>query len=85
MVSGINMGAAVNAVNAAYAQFDRAAGAVVADAGPDAANTGDIAGAIVEMDASKIAIAAALMVMKKSNEMLADSIDIGGYGVQVER
>jgi hypothetical protein len=79
MVSAIN--SAVAGVNAAYAQYDQAAGAVIADTSPDPSNTGDIAGAIVQMDTSKIAVAAALMVAKKSNEMLATTLDLLGYGV----
>jgi hypothetical protein len=80
MVSGVS---AAGAVDAAYAQFDRAAAAVVSAASPDSGDTGDIAAAIVAMDSSKVAIAACLMVMKKSNEMLANAINIGGYGVSV--
>ena len=81
MVSGINTAAAVNA---AYAQFDRAAGAVVADTSPDPSNTGDIAADIVQMDTSKIAVAAALMVAKKSNDMLASSLELFDYGVSAK-
>jgi hypothetical protein len=82
MVSGVSV---VGAVNAAYSRFDAASSAVVADTSLDPSNTGDIAGDIVQMDASKIAVAAALMVMKKSNEMLANTLNIGGYGVSVDK
>jgi hypothetical protein len=79
MVSGIS--AATSAVNAAYARYDQAAGAVVADTSTDASNTGDIAGDIVQMDTSQIAVAAALMVAKKSNDMLSSTLELLGYGV----
>jgi hypothetical protein len=64
------------AVTAAWSRYDRAAGAVVAATIPDgAAETGDITGAIVEMDQSRIQVMASLLVMRKSNEALAAMLD----------
>jgi hypothetical protein len=83
MVSPISSG--VGAVNAAYARFDRAAGVVVGEAGSeDGGDTGDIAGAMVEMDQSKIQLTASLLMMRKSNEMLASMLNLFDYGAPVE-
>ncbi len=82
MVSGVS--SAVNAVNAAYARYDRAAGAVVAGtSSDDGGNTGDMAGAIVNMDQSKIQLTASLLMMRKSNEALANVLDLF-YGAPVQ-
>ena len=78
MVSGIS--SAVGAVNAAYARYDRAASAVVAQTGDDNGNTGDLAGTIVNMDQSKIQLSASLLMMRKSNEALSNMLDLF-YGV----
>lgn len=75
MVSGIS--SAVGAVNAAYARYDRAAGTVVAETGSDnGGDTGDIAGSIAQMDQSKIQLTASLLMMRKSNDALADMLNL---------
>ncbi|MEO7085337.1 MAG: hypothetical protein ABI442_15175 [Gemmatimonadaceae bacterium] len=83
MISGI-AGTAVAGVNAAYANFDRAASAVVAQSS-DTGDTGDIAASIIQMDSSQVQIVAAIAVAKKVNDMLAADINIAGYGVKVDR
>jgi hypothetical protein len=70
-------------VSAAYARYDRAAGGVVAAASDDGGATGDMAGAIVNMDQSKIQFTASLLMMRKSNEALANVLDLF-YGVPVD-
>ena len=40
---------------------------------------------MIRVAIAAVGVAAALMVMKKSNEMLASAIDLGGYGTPVER
>jgi hypothetical protein len=86
MISGIS--AARNGLAAAQARFERAAGSVASefDAGPDAAaatapSVLDLAGAQIEMISSKLAWSASLVALNTSNEMLAEAIRIGGYGV----
>jgi len=75
----------VGAVGAAYTRYDRAAGAVVAAANSDDdGNTGDMAGAIVNMDQSKIQLTASLLMMRKSNEAVANVLDLF-YGAPVEK
>lgn len=84
MASGVS--AASNAVSAAVAAYDRAAGGVVSSANSDSDSSpsvGDMAGAIVQMDTSRIALAAVLMAVRTSNDMLAAAINIGGYGATV--
>lgn len=83
MVSPIS--SAAGAVTAAYARYDRAAGAVVAStSSDDGGDSGDIAGAITEMDQSRIHLAASLLLMRKSNEMLATMLNSFDYGAPVE-
>ena len=82
VVSGVTSPAA--AVSAAYARYDRAAGNVVAATDPDGGDTGDIAGAIVQMDQSKIQVTASLLMMRKSNDMLASMLNLFDYGAPVE-
>lgn len=82
MVSGIS--SAAGAVNAAYARYDRAAGAVIAGvSSDDAGDTGDIAGSIVQMDQSKIQLTASLLMMRKSNDALASMLNLF-YGMPAE-
>jgi hypothetical protein len=81
MVSGIS--SAVGAVNAAYARYDRSASAVVAAGSDDNGSTGDLAGTMVEMDQSKIQFTASLLMMRKSNDALANMLDLF-YGAPVE-
>lgn len=83
MVTGVSSAAA--AVSAAYARYDRAAGNVVAAIDPDGADTGDIAGAIANMDQSKIQVTASLLMMRKSNDMLANMLNLFDYGAPVDR
>jgi hypothetical protein len=83
MVSPIS--SAAGAVSAAYTRFDRAAGAIVASTASDGGgDIGDIAGAMVEMDQSKIQLAASLLLMHKSNEALATMLNLFDYGAPVE-
>lgn len=84
MISSIS--SAASAVNAAYARYEHAAGAVVAATDPDGgADTGDIAGAIVELDQSRIQVTASLLLMRKSNEALTEMLNLFDYGAPVER
>lgn len=83
MVSPIS--SAAGAVSAAYARYDRAANAVVAAVDPDGdSDTGDIAGTVAQMDQSQIQVTASLLMMRKSNEMLANTLNLFDYGAPVE-
>jgi hypothetical protein len=86
MISGIS--AASSGLAAAQARFERAAGSIVSEfaTATDSAMTTapsvlDLAGAQMEMISSKLAWSASLVALKTSNDMLADAIRIGGYGV----
>jgi hypothetical protein len=86
MISGVST--ASNAVSAALASFDRAASAVTSAADSDAVGpqtAGDLAGAIVEMNASASALAAVLVAARTSNDMLAAAINSGNYGPPLSR
>jgi hypothetical protein len=74
---------AASAVNAAYARYDRAAGAVVSAVDPDGGDTSDIATDVTQMDQSKIQLTASLLMMKKSNDALANMLDLF-YGTPVQ-
>ena len=81
MVSGITTG--VNAVNAASARYDRAANAVVAATTSDSGDSSDIEGSIVQMDQSQIQMTASLLMMRKSNDALANVLNLF-YNAPVE-
>jgi hypothetical protein len=82
VVSGVS--SLTGAVNAASVRFDRAAGVVANAFNPDAGgDTGDVAGAMVAMDQSKIQMTASLLMMRKSNDALADMLNLF-YGTPVE-
>jgi hypothetical protein len=81
VVSGIS--SLSGAVNAASARFDRAASVVANAVDPDGGDSGDIAGAMVEMDQSRIQMTASLLMMRKSNEALAGMLNLF-YGTPVE-
>jgi hypothetical protein len=86
MISGIS--AASSGLAAAQARFERAAGIVASEpvtaieAAAPAPSVLDLAGAQIEMISSKLAWSASLVALKTSNEMLAEAIRIGGYGVE---
>jgi len=81
VVSGITSG--VNAVNAASARYDRAANAVVAATTSDSGDSSDIEGSIVQMDQSQIQMTASLLMMRKSNDALANVLNLF-YNAPVE-
>jgi len=75
------MSAATNGVRAAMAKFDQAAMATVsaANALGAGADTTDLAGRILDMDAARLAASASLVVARASFEMLDEVIRLGGY------
>ncbi|HEY4304971.1 MAG TPA: hypothetical protein VGM82_10920 [Gemmatimonadaceae bacterium] len=75
---------ATSSVSAAYARYDRAASAVVSKIDPDNGDTGDIAGSVASMDQSQIQATASLLMMKKSNDMLASVLNLFDYGAPVQ-
>lgn len=82
MISSIS--SATAGLQAAFARFDRTAAAVVdssdAIAADDAGDPSALGSAIVAMMSARFEVRAALEVARTSNDMLAESITLGGYG-----
>jgi hypothetical protein len=86
MISGIS--AAGRGLAAAQARFERAAGSIASEGdarteagGVRAPSVLDLAGAQREIISSKFMWSASLVALKTSTDMLAETIRIGGYGV----
>lgn len=74
---------ASSAVTAAYARYDRAANAAVSSTDSDSGPSANFASAVTEMDQSKIQMTASLLMARKSNEMVANMLNLFDYGAPV--
>jgi hypothetical protein len=79
MISGIS----TSGLRAAFARFDRSATAVSQSAELEtdgvAPPSGGLADAMVAMLSAQMGVRASLEVVRASNDMLAEAIDLGGY------
>ena len=76
-------------MRSAMVQFDRAAQAVTTGAAElsspaPASDATDIAAGMVDMMTARLAFTASLQVARTSHDMLAEAINVGGYGTSVE-
>jgi hypothetical protein len=84
MISGIS--AATSGLTSASARFERAAASIASspelssDTTSTAAPPTDLVGAQVEMMTAKLAFSASIIALRASTEMVAEAIDLGGYG-----
>jgi hypothetical protein len=80
VISGIS--AATGGLRSMFARFDRAAVAVSTsgELGSDGVASGDLAGAMVDMLTAQLGVRASLEAVRATNDMLAEAIDLGGYG-----
>jgi flagellar basal body rod protein FlgG len=82
------LSSAANGMRSAMARFDRAAQAVTNstafDVSSAATDTTDIASDMVDMMTARLAFTASLQMARTSHDMLAEAINLGGYGAWVD-